>query len=72
MPRPREASTTQRLEDDGPEADPFMKEVQAAISTSLKFPEPKDLNAAIGNAIKFLAIRAKLTGGDDEEFWGRD
>lgn len=65
-------SITEKSEDSGPEEDPFVAEVRQAISRSLQFPEPKDLNAAIGNAIKFLAIRAKLSGGDDEEFWGRD
>jgi hypothetical protein len=44
------------------------KELEALLKMAL---EPKEKNAVIANAIRFLGVRNKL-GGDDDGFWGND
>lgn len=71
MRAPRVVSTTQKLEDSGPDKDTFVETLQTELENMLKRSdlEPKDRNALFSNAIKFLAVRNKL-GGDDGGFWG--
>jgi hypothetical protein len=53
------------------EEDSFIKLVQSQIEALLKMDlEPKEKNAIIMNAIRFLGVRNKLSGGDDDGFWG--
>ena len=55
------------------EEDPFIKLVQSEIEALLKMPlEPKEKNAIIMNAIRFLGVRNKVSGGDDDGFWGNN
>jgi hypothetical protein len=42
------------------------REIEALLKMSL---EPREKNATIANAIKFLVVQNKL-GGDDDGFWG--
>ena len=59
---------------DPQEVDPFVQEVQDAISRLLQQAlDPKDMNAAIANAIKLIAAKAKISGDvDGGSFWGGD
>jgi hypothetical protein len=53
------------------EEDSFIKLVQSEIEALLRMPlEPKEKNAIIMNAIRFLGVRNKVSGGDDDGFWG--
>jgi hypothetical protein len=44
------------------------REIESLLKMSL---EPREKNATIANAIKFLVVQNKL-GGDDDGFWGSD
>jgi len=50
--------------------DKFAGLVKEEIEKLLRTPlEPKEKNAVIANAIRFLAVRNKA-GGDDGSWWG--
>ncbi len=56
-----------------PPEDEFLTLVQREIKKLLELPlDPKDKNAAILNAIRFIAARNKLLSGDEGDFWGSD
>jgi len=51
----------------------FTSLVRREIETLLKMAlEPKEKNAVIANAIKFIVVQNRITGGDDDGFWGSD
>ena len=61
------------------ENDAFVRLVQTEIEEMLRRPldpEQKDAvkekNITVANAIKFIMVRNKVTGGDDDGFWGND
>lgn len=51
----------------------FTSLVRREIETLLKLPlEPKEKNAVIANAIKFIVVQNRIEGGDGDGFWGND
>ena len=59
--------------------DPFVRLVQNEIEAMLRRPlDPdqkdavKEKNITVANAIKFIAIRDKMSGADDDGFFGSD
>jgi hypothetical protein len=55
------------------EKDPFIEKIQREIEKLLdNDDDPKGKNATIANAIKFLVVRNKLQGGDDDGWFGND
>jgi len=76
MPRPAKKEELNKEE----AADPFLALVQQSIEDLLKLPfdraekdAVKERNASIANAIKFIMVRNKISGGgDDDGFWGND
>ena len=52
--------------------DAFLKEMEAAVRKLLKSKNKAERLSAIGHGVKLLAIRHKITGGDDEKgFFGK-
>jgi hypothetical protein len=76
MPRAAKKETPE----DAEAPDPFLALVQKSIEDLLKLPfdraekdAVKERNASIANAIRFIMVRNKVTGGgDDDGFWGSD
>jgi len=75
MPR-----ATAKPADDTEAPDPFLALVQKSIEHLLNLPldrtekdAVKERNASIANAIRFIMVRNKVSGGgDDDGFWGND
>lgn len=66
------AKSAKKPEEAEDEADKFVSLVQQEIEKLLREPlEPKEKNAVIANAIRFLAVRNR-SGGDDGSWWGGD
>jgi len=65
------ARTSKATETEQEPEDAFIKLVQSEIEALLKMTlEPKEKNAIITNAIRFLGVRNKVSGNDDDGFWG--
>lgn len=67
------------VQPDEVEEDHFIKLVQDSIEDLLKLPfdrlekdAVKERNISIANAIRFLAVRNKVSGGDDDGFFGNN
>jgi hypothetical protein len=53
--------------------DKFTNLVQEQIELLLKMPlDPKEKNAVIANAIKFIVVKNRTSGADDDGFFGSD
>jgi hypothetical protein len=70
MPRIKPVEVEEEREK--PADDSFVMTLQNELEDMMKRRdlEPKDRNALFANAIKFLAVRNKVGGGENEGWWG--
>jgi hypothetical protein len=53
-----------------PKEDPFIEKIQKAIEEMLAASlEPKDMNALLANAIKFLLVKHRIGGDEGGSFF---
>ena len=71
MPRPKAVTSTAKSAADTAEDTSFVDTVEAELMALLAMPlEPKEKNAIITNAIRFIATKNRLRDDDDGSFFG--
>lgn len=71
MPRPKVVTSTPKSADATAEDTSFIDLVEAELKTLLLMTlEPKEKNAIITNAIRFIAAKNRLRDDDDGNFFG--